>query len=221
MFPFSHPTCCWTPTALSSCVTLAWPDRSTRSKRTVGTRRWQSMWRQGGTERLRFCWDPQGTELNFRLHQECVEKKEEAGNSFELNLKDMHLVKRYTKGVDMWSLGCILGEMLLGKALFPGTSTINQIEKIMSAIPHPSPEGDHVSMLNQSRYTPIAVVAPGNHFIQHFWIVERLFVQFQMFWPSSLNTDPQWFRGCYWSKRDFLPWTGDTMVSHSTVQVVM
>lgn len=41
----------------------------------------------------------------------------------------------------MWSLGCILGEMLLGKALFPGTSTINQIEKIMSAIPHPSPEG--------------------------------------------------------------------------------
>ncbi|KAM7384256.1 hypothetical protein PAMA_011550 [Pampus argenteus] len=47
---------------------------------------------------------------------------------------------RYTKGVDMWSLGCILGEMLLGKALFPGTSTINQIEKIMSAIQHPSPD---------------------------------------------------------------------------------
>lgn len=47
---------------------------------------------------------------------------------------------RYTKGVDMWSLGCILGEMLLGKALFPGTSTINQIEKIMSAIPHPTPD---------------------------------------------------------------------------------
>uniref|UniRef100_A0A3B3XV99 Mitogen-activated protein kinase 15 n=1 Tax=Poecilia mexicana TaxID=48701 RepID=A0A3B3XV99_9TELE len=47
---------------------------------------------------------------------------------------------RYTNGVDMWSLGCILGEMLLGKALFQGTSTINQVEKIMSAIPHPSPE---------------------------------------------------------------------------------
>ncbi|XP_053347338.1 mitogen-activated protein kinase 15 [Clarias gariepinus] len=47
---------------------------------------------------------------------------------------------RYTKGVDMWSLGCILGEMLLGKPLFPGTSTMNQIEKIMSAIQHPVPE---------------------------------------------------------------------------------
>ncbi|XP_075705567.1 mitogen-activated protein kinase 15 isoform X2 [Rhinoderma darwinii] len=48
--------------------------------------------------------------------------------------------QRYTKGVDMWSVGCILAEMLLGKPLFPGTSTINQIERIMSLIPAPSPE---------------------------------------------------------------------------------
>jgi mitogen-activated protein kinase 15 len=27
---------------------------------------------------------------------------------------------KYTKGVDMWSLGCILGEMLAGKPIFPG-----------------------------------------------------------------------------------------------------
>ncbi|KAL0277475.1 UNVERIFIED_CONTAM: hypothetical protein PYX00_004741 [Menopon gallinae] len=48
--------------------------------------------------------------------------------------------KRYTKGVDMWSLGCILGEMLLGKPLFPGSSTVNQIERIMSALPEPTAE---------------------------------------------------------------------------------
>ncbi|KAJ6661537.1 hypothetical protein lerEdw1_014447 [Lerista edwardsae] len=46
----------------------------------------------------------------------------------------------YTKGVDMWSIGCILGEMLLGKPLFPGTSTVNQIEQILRVIPAPSPE---------------------------------------------------------------------------------
>uniref|UniRef100_A0AC34GW18 Mitogen-activated protein kinase n=1 Tax=Panagrolaimus sp. ES5 TaxID=591445 RepID=A0AC34GW18_9BILA len=46
--------------------------------------------------------------------------------------------RRYTKGVDMWSLGCILGEMLLGRALFPGSSTINQIERIMNTIVRPS-----------------------------------------------------------------------------------
>jgi serine/threonine protein kinase len=47
----------------------------------------------------------------------------------------------YTKGVDMWSLGCILGEILLGQPLFPGTSTLNQLEKIMASIPPPSREG--------------------------------------------------------------------------------
>ncbi|CAG9540396.1 unnamed protein product [Cercopithifilaria johnstoni] len=46
--------------------------------------------------------------------------------------------KCYTKGVDMWSLGCILAEMLLGHALFPGSSTINQIERIMNTILRPS-----------------------------------------------------------------------------------
>ncbi|ELU10754.1 hypothetical protein CAPTEDRAFT_1572 [Capitella teleta] len=45
---------------------------------------------------------------------------------------------KYTKGVDMWSLGCILGEMILGKPLFPGSSTLNQIERIMSSIDLPS-----------------------------------------------------------------------------------
>nr|XP_056710412.1 mitogen-activated protein kinase 15 [Euleptes europaea] len=50
--------------------------------------------------------------------------------------------RSYTKGVDMWSVGCILGEMLLGRPLFPGTSTVNQIEQILHVIPPPSPEGN-------------------------------------------------------------------------------
>jgi len=44
----------------------------------------------------------------------------------------------YTMGVDMWSVGCILGEMILGKPLFPGSSTLNQLERIMAAIEKPS-----------------------------------------------------------------------------------
>ena len=36
----------------------------------------------------------------------------------------------YTMGVDMWSVGCILGEMILGKPLFPGSSTLNQLGKV-------------------------------------------------------------------------------------------
>merc|ERR1712176_196629 len=32
--------------------------------------------------------------------------------------------RKYSKSVDMWSCGCILGELLKGKPLFPGSSMI-------------------------------------------------------------------------------------------------
>ena len=31
----------------------------------------------------------------------------------------------YSKAVDMWSVGCILGELIVGKPIFPGTSTLS------------------------------------------------------------------------------------------------
>ncbi|NXH17781.1 MK15 kinase, partial [Bucco capensis] len=62
--------------------------------------------------------------------------------------------RRYTKGVDMWSIGCILGELLLGKPLFPGTSTVNQIEQIFRVIPAPSPE-DILAMQSDYRASVI------------------------------------------------------------------
>jgi mitogen-activated protein kinase 15 len=40
--------------------------------------------------------------------------------------------KDYNKEVDIWAFGCLIGEMFYGKALFPGTSTINQIEKVVA-----------------------------------------------------------------------------------------
>ncbi|XP_054446671.1 mitogen-activated protein kinase 15 [Pteronotus mesoamericanus] len=46
----------------------------------------------------------------------------------------------YTPAVDMWSLGCILGEMLRGQPLFPGTSTLHQLELIVQTIPPPPAE---------------------------------------------------------------------------------
>lgn len=38
----------------------------------------------------------------------------------------------------MWSVGCILGEMINGKAIFPGTSTLNQIERVLEVIGKPT-----------------------------------------------------------------------------------
>jgi len=47
---------------------------------------------------------------------------------------------KYTKGVDMWGMGCILAELLLGKPVFPGTSTLNQLDRVMEITGRPSQE---------------------------------------------------------------------------------
>jgi len=46
----------------------------------------------------------------------------------------------YTKGVDLWSVGCILGELISGKPIFPGTSTMNQLDRVMEVTGRPTPE---------------------------------------------------------------------------------
>lgn len=44
----------------------------------------------------------------------------------------------YSKAVDMWSVGCILGELIVGKPIFPGSSTLNQIERVLELTGKPS-----------------------------------------------------------------------------------
>ncbi|CAN9515696.1 unnamed protein product [Ophioblennius macclurei] len=47
-------------------------------------------------------------------------------------------VKEYSTAVDMWSVGCIFGELLTQKPLFPGKSEIDQINKIFKDLGSPS-----------------------------------------------------------------------------------
>jgi len=46
----------------------------------------------------------------------------------EIMLNWMH----YTQTVDIWSVGCIMAELLTGKTLFPGSDHIDQLLKIMN-----------------------------------------------------------------------------------------
>lgn len=48
--------------------------------------------------------------------------------------------QRYSFGIDLWSVGCILGEIINGKPLFPGSSTLNQLDKIIEATGQPTAE---------------------------------------------------------------------------------
>ena len=42
--------------------------------------------------------------------------------------------RAYSPAVDLWSAGCLLGEVLTGRPLFPGTSDIDQICRIAKAL---------------------------------------------------------------------------------------
>ena len=44
----------------------------------------------------------------------------------------------YSWAVDMWSVGCIFAELLTGKPLFPGTSEIDQLDKIFNVLGMPT-----------------------------------------------------------------------------------
>ena len=45
----------------------------------------------------------------------------------------------YTYAVDIWSCGCILGEMLGRQPMFPGKNFVHQLELIFAVIGSPKP----------------------------------------------------------------------------------
>jgi len=51
----------------------------------------------------------------------------------ELLLSNTH----YTGAIDIWAAGCIFAELLMGKPLFPGESSVNQLQLICDTVPVP------------------------------------------------------------------------------------
>ena len=46
----------------------------------------------------------------------------------------------YTTAIDMWSVGCVLAELLLGRPLFPGESGVDQLVEIIKVLGTPTRE---------------------------------------------------------------------------------
>ena len=46
----------------------------------------------------------------------------------------------YTTAIDVWSLGCVFGELLLGQPLFPGESGVDQLVEIIKVLGTPKRE---------------------------------------------------------------------------------
>lgn len=48
--------------------------------------------------------------------------------------------KGYTKSIDIWSVGCILAEMLSNRPIFPGKHYLDQLNHILGVLGSPSQE---------------------------------------------------------------------------------
>ena len=64
--------------------------------------------------------------------------------------------KDYACPIDMWSVGCVLGEMSTGRPMFPGDSEIDEIFKIFQLLGTPTPEA-------QSSPLPSPSLSPSSH----------------------------------------------------------
>ena len=61
-------------------------------------------------------------------------------NFHKIITKVIFVSQGYTKSMDMWSVGCILAEMISNRPIFPGRNYLDQISKIQEVLGTPSPE---------------------------------------------------------------------------------
>jgi len=55
----------------------------------------------------------------------------------------------YDSSIDIWSFGCVLAEILLGKPIFQGESTVDQLFQIMKILG--IPDTDQLAFLNKNK----------------------------------------------------------------------
>ena len=54
----------------------------------------------------------------------------------------------YTSAIDVWSVGCVVAELLVGQPLFPGESGVDQLVEIIKVLGTPNP--DQIEAMNPS-----------------------------------------------------------------------
>ncbi|KAI0729873.1 mitogen activated protein kinase-like protein [Fomitopsis betulina] len=97
--------------------------------------------------------------------------------------------KQYTKAIDIWSVGCILAEMLSGKPLFPGRDYHHQLTLILDVLGTPTLDEFYAITTRRSRdYIRALPFRKRKPFAQLFPNASPLAVDFL---TKSLTFDPK------------------------------
>ncbi|KAL0960145.1 hypothetical protein HGRIS_011781 [Hohenbuehelia grisea] len=97
--------------------------------------------------------------------------------------------KQYTKAIDVWSVGCILAEMLSGKPLFPGRDYHHQLTLILDVLGTPTLDEFYAITTRRSRdYIRALPFRKKRPFAQIFPNANPLAVDFL---TKSLTFDPK------------------------------
>jgi len=81
---------------------------------------------------------------------------------------------KYSPAIDIWSVGCIFAEVLLGKPLFPGRNVVHQLELITELLG--TPTADVIAKVKNEkarRFLSSMRRKPGVSFEQHFPKAEK------------------------------------------------
>ncbi|XP_070072705.1 putative mitogen-activated protein kinase 14C [Drosophila takahashii] len=81
----------------------------------------------------------------------------------------LFLRDQYTNAIDMWSVGCILAELISGHVLFPGDCYFNQLERLLDIMGSPSEEFiSGINMKHSRNYLEKYGYREKRHFPQMF-----------------------------------------------------
>lgn len=83
----------------------------------------------------------------------------------------------YTNAVDVWSIGCVILEMVLGEPLFQGNSSVDQLVEIIKILGTPSKSDIKEMNIDYNQYKfPLIKCFTWKNILSEYKIVDSLFI---------------------------------------------
>lgn len=123
----------------------------------------------------------------------------------------------YTVSIDIWSMGCVVAETILGQPLFPGESGVDQLVEIIKVLGTPTREQLHTMNPNYTEFKfPQIKAHPWNKVFRSRTSDDaiQLIQKFLIYNPESRLLPQEGLEHCFFTElRDEATWQGKTMPS--------